>query len=81
MYNAELNIFLGNCRHRRAEEWGGDVVRVSYQPGAGILQYLCDSCKTLVAIIERQLGAVKAHDVCTSAANIVRALQDGTCVS
>ncbi len=25
--------------------WGGDVVRVSRQPGAGILQYLCDACK------------------------------------
>ncbi len=32
---------------RRVRVWGGEVVRVWCQPGAGILQCLCDSCKIL----------------------------------
>ena len=62
-------------RHRRVGGWGDEVVQVWCQPGAGILQCLCDSCKILVAIME-QSNAVKAHDVRTSASNIVRALRD-----
>ncbi len=62
-------------RNRRVGGWRGDVVRVWCQPGAGILQCQCDSCKILVAIME-QLNAIKAHDVRTSAGNIVRPLCD-----
>ena len=47
-----VGIFFGIPKHHKVGEWRGDV-RVWCQPGAGILQYLCDGSKILVTIMER----------------------------